>query len=134
MGAAYVPLEIDQGEDWTTTIVYTDDLDQPYNVIAPCRMDIKSKTGATQLSLVTPDTEVPEGTIPDIALSSEEGLIQLHIEDDVTAALIPGVYKYDLFITVNDGNEYAGNQVQRLIRGECTVNQRVTVLSGTPTD
>jgi hypothetical protein len=121
-------MDIDQGEDWTTSLVYTDDYDQPYNIIAPCRLDIKSPQGATQLSLTTPDTVVPEGTIPEIALSSEIGLIQLHIEDTVTQALMPGVYKYDLFVTVNDGNEYAGNQVQRLIYGEVTVNQRVTQL------
>ena len=128
MGAANVPIEIDQGEDWTSTIVYTNDFDEPYNVIPPCRLDIKNSQGATQLSLVTPDTEVPDGTIPDIGLSSEIGLLQLHIEDAVTAALQPGVYKYDLFVTVNDGNEYAGNQVQRLIYGSVTVNQRVTQL------
>jgi hypothetical protein len=119
-------MEIDQGEDWTASIVYTDDFDQPYNVIAPCRMDIKNRGGATQLSLTTPDTELPDGTIPDIGLSSEIGLIQLHIEDSVTGALVPGVYQYDLFITVNDGDEYAGDQVQRLIYGDVTVNQRVT--------
>jgi len=128
MGAANVPMEIDQGEDWTSSIVYTDDFDQPYNVIAPCRLDIKNSAGATQLSLLTPDTALPDGVIPDIGLSSEIGLIQLHIEDSATAALIPGVYKYDLFVTVNDGNEYAGNQVQRLIYGTVTVNQRVTTL------
>lgn len=128
MGAAYVPLDIDQGEDWTSTIVYTDDFDEPYNVIAPCRLDIKNQAGATQLSLTTPDVDLPDGAIPEIGLSSEIGLIQLHIEDDVTAALLPGVYQYDLFITVNDGDEYAGNQVQRLIYGEVTVNKRVTQL------
>lgn len=128
MGAAYVPMEIDQGEDWSAQIVYTDDFDQPYNVIAPCRLDIKNAAGATQLSLITPEEELPEGTIPDIGLSSEIGLIQLHIEDAVTGALIPGVYKYDLFVTVNDGNEYSGNQVQRLIRGDVVVNQRTTIL------
>jgi hypothetical protein len=128
MAAANVQMEIDQGEDWTSTIVYTDDNDQPYNVIAPCRLDIKSKLGATQISLTTPVTTLPDGVIPDIGLSSEIGLIQLHIEDAVTAALIPGVYQYDLFITVNDGNAYAGNQVQRIIQGECIVNQRVTHL------
>lgn len=128
MGAAHVPMEIDQGEDWTTSIVYTDDYDEPYNVIAPCRMDIKNQQGATQLSLTTPEVEVPEGTIPEIALSSEIGLLQIHIEDAVTAAMSPGVYFYDLFVTVNDGNEYAGNQVQRLIYGEVTVNKRFTKL------
>ena len=128
MGAANVPLDIDQGEDWTATIVYTDDLDEPHNVVAPCRLDIKSKTGQTQLSLSTPDVEPPEGEIPEINLSSEIGLIQLHIEDGVTANLVPGVYLYDLFITVNDGDEYVGNQVQRLIQGQVTVNKRTTVM------
>jgi hypothetical protein len=66
--------------------------------------------------------------IPDIALSSDIGLIQLHITEEMTSALVPGAYKYDLFVTINDGNEYAGNQTQRLIRGEVTVNQRVTEL------
>lgn len=123
-----VPLEIDQGEDWTASIVYTDDFDQPYNVIHPCRLDIKNRQGAIQLSLTSPDVEVPEGTIPEIGLSSEIGLLQLHIEDTITAAMQPGVYKYDLFVTVNDGDEYAGNQIQRLIYGTVTVNQRVTRL------
>lgn len=128
MGAAAVPLDIDQGEDWTAQIVYVDDHDQPYNIVAPCRLDIKSKQGATQLSLTTPEIEVPEGEIPEIGLSSEIGLVQLHIEDTVTAALVPGVYQYDLFVTVNDGDEYAGDQRQRLIMGNVTVNQRVTQL------
>ena len=128
MVAANVPMEIDQGEDWTTTIVYTDDFDEPYNVIAPCRLDIKNQQGAVQLSLETPDEEVPEGTIPAIGVSEEIGLIQLHIEDSVTKALMPGVYKYDLFVTVNDGDEYAGSQIQRLVAGTVTVNARVTQL------
>jgi hypothetical protein len=130
MTAAHVPIEIDQGEDWTVQIVYTDDMDQPYHVVAPCRMDIKNKQGATQLSLMTPETPPPDGTIPDILLSRDIGLIQIHIEDSTTAALLPGVYKYDLFVTINDGDAYAGDQVQRLIEGEVIVNQRVTTLIG----
>jgi hypothetical protein len=128
VSAANVPMEIDQGEDWTSSIVYTDDFDLPYNVIAPARMDIKNVQGAIQLSLTTPESTPPEGTIPEIGISPEIGLLQIHIEDSVTAAMQPGVYKYDLFVTVNDGDEYAGNQVQRLIYGDVTVNQRVTHL------
>src|SRR4051812_29546444 len=126
MGAAYVPLEIDQGEDWTASIVYTDDFDEPYTLVAPARMDVKNAQGAVQLSLSTPEDTLPYGFIPEIAISEEIGLLQLHIEDDTTASLVPGVYKYDLFVTVNGGDEYAGNQVQRLIYGDVTVNQRVT--------
>ena len=128
MSGANVPMEIDQGEDWTASITYTNDFDEPYTVIAPCRMDIKNKMGATQLTLTTPEVEIPDGSIPQIGLSSEVGIIQLHIEDSVTKALLPGTYQYDLFITVNDGNAYAGNQIQRIIYGECVVNARVTQL------
>ena len=128
MSAAYVPLDIDQGEDWTTNIIYSDEFDNPYNVVHPCRMDIKSPQGATQITLATPEGELPDGVIPEIMLSSEIGLIQLHIDDEATAAMIPGTYKYDLFVTINDGNEYSGNQTQRLIKGDVTVNQRVTEL------
>lgn len=130
MSAANVPLDIDQGEDWTSTVVYTNDFDEPYNVIAPCRLDIKNDQGAVQLSLVTDDDpdNLPDGYIPSITLSSDIGLIQMHIEDTVTAAMMPGVYKYDLFVTINDGNEYSGNQIQRLLKGSVTVNQRVTVM------
>ena len=128
MGAAYVPLEIDQGEDWSCQITYTDDFDEPYRLTAPARMDIKNNQGQIQLSLSTPEETLPTGYIPEIGLSEEVGLIQIHIEDETTGNMIPGVYKYDLFITVTDGDEYAGNQVQRLIYGEVTVNQRVTQL------
>ena len=126
MSAANVPLEIDQGEDWSVQIVWTDDYDEPQKVIAPCRLDIKNLQGAVQLSLETPDVEPPEGTIPDIGVSEDIGLIQLHIEDTVTAALQPGVYQYDLFVTVDDGGAYAGSQRQRLLAGNVNVNKRVT--------
>jgi hypothetical protein len=107
-------------------VVYTDDLDQPYNVIHPCRLDIKSKTGATQLSLSSPEDPLPDGYIPEIQVSSEIGLLQIHIEDAVTAAMVPGVYVYDLFVTIDDGNEYAGSQIQRILYGEVNVNKRIT--------
>lgn len=124
MSAANVPLVIDQGEDWSCQIVWTDDYDEPFNIVRPCQMDIKTAQGATQLSLESIDVE--DGVIPPITVSSEIGMIQLHIEDTATAALRPGVYYYDLFVTVNDGSAYAGNQRQRLIAGQVTVNKRIT--------
>ena len=108
MAAANVPIEIDQGEDWSAQIVWTDNYDEPYVLVNPARMDIKNAQGATQLSLLTPETTPPEGTIPAIRISSDIGLIQLHIEDTATAALMPGVYQYDLFVTVNDGGGCTG--------------------------
>ena len=57
-------MDIDQGEDYTSDIIYTDDMDSPYNVIAPCRLDIKSQTGTrSDRGLTTPDTALPDGEI-----------------------------------------------------------------------
>lgn len=123
---APVILEIYQGEDYTAQIVWTDDLDNPQNIVAPCRLDIKNQTGALQLSLATPTDPLPDGEIPQIGLSNDIGLIQLHIEDSVTAAMVPGQYHYDLFVTVDDAGVYAGNQRVPLIAGPCIVSKRTT--------
>ncbi len=125
---ANVPMVITQGEDWTTQIVWTDDSDEPLNVIHPCRMDIKSTTGQTILTLES-IYEPEEGVIPGIALSSEIGLIQMHIPRDMTAGLLPGNYHYDLFVTTDDDTLYIGPQVSSLIYGAVTVGKRVTVLA-----
>jgi len=129
MSAGVLPLVIDQGEDWTVQLVVTNDWDEPINVIGPCRLDIKDKTGATLISL--DDTAPPEGsgTIPEITVSSSIGMIQLHITHTATAAMSPGTYGYDLFVTVDDGAEYAGNQIIRLIAGEVLVNRRITEMT-----
>lgn len=129
MTAAYVPLSIDQGEDWTVQLVWTDDYSEPIPVVAPCRIDMKDVTGATVMSLETPETPLPDGEIPPIALSTDIGLIQLHAPKEQTAAIPPGQYQYDLFATVNDGDAYAGNQTSRLLYGTCTVNKRTTPMT-----
>jgi hypothetical protein len=123
-----VPIEIYQGEDWTAQIVWTDDFDEPQQVIAPCRMDIKDNTGQLLVTLETPEEDLPEGEIPTISLSTDIGMVQLHLEDSVTAAFLPGLYKYDLFLTVNDGGAYAGNQQIPLLYGPVTVSKRTTVM------
>jgi hypothetical protein len=128
MAAVKVDLVIDQGEDWASQMIYTDEYDEPYNIIHPCRLDIKNGSGAVQISLSSSDTAPVEGTIPEIAISTEIGLLQFYLEDTATAALNPGQYIYDLFITLNDNNVYAGNQIQRPIQGNVMVNKRVTVL------
>src|SRR6476620_10351768 len=98
MPAAYVPVVIDQGEDWSTDVVWTDSYDNPQAVVHPCRMDIKGQT-STLITLET-DPDIPDGTVPSINLSTEVGLIQLHIPASATASFAPGDYQYDLFVTV----------------------------------
>lgn len=127
MPAANVPLVIDQGEDWTADIVWTDNFDEPVNIIHPCRMDVKNTGGATALSLLS-EADPAEGTIPSIAISSDIGLLQLHMTSAETAALLPGFYQYDLVVTCDDGNVYSGTQITRLMYGRVTVNKRITVL------
>lgn len=124
--AASVPMVIYQGEDFTADIVWTDDLDEPMVVIHPCRMDVKTQQGQTIISLSSvPEPE--EGTIPGINLSSEIGLLQLHIPSAQTAALVPGNYHYDLFATT-DGGSYIGPQAVPLMYGPVSVSKRVTHL------
>lgn len=123
-----VPMDVYQGEDWTSQIVWTDDFDEPLPVIAPCRMDIKDGTGNLLITLETPEEELPEGEIPSISLSTDIGLVQLHIEDSVTSAFVPGLYHYDLFLTVSDEGAYAGEQQIPLIYGPVTVSKRTTVM------
>lgn len=127
MPAANVPLVIDQGEDWTTDIIWTDEHDEPVPLVHPCRLDVRSMGGQVAFTLET-NPETPEGEIPGINVSTDIGLLQLHASHEVTAALAPGVYHYDLFVTCDDENEYAGLQRTRLLYGSVTVNKRVTVM------
>lgn len=125
MPAAFVPMVIDQGEDYTSDVIWTDNYDEPLPVQHPCRLDIKSLQGQTLLTLES-DPLIPDGEIPSIAVSTEVGLLQLHITEEITASMVPGEHHYDLFVTVDDGSTYAGAQVQRICYGPVTVNKRIT--------
>lgn len=125
--AENLPLVINQGEDWTVQIIWTDSFDEPLPVIHPCRMSIKSQAGQTLAELET-DPDIPEGEVPTIALSSEQGLLQLHIAAEQTAAMPPGFYHYDLFVTLDAEDDFPGDQRHRLLYGQVTVNKRVTLV------
>ncbi len=125
--SAYVPIEFSQGEDFAAQIVWTDTYDEPQMITAPARMDIKSRTGATVATLQA-DEDLPDGAIPSLGISEELGLIQLYLPKSQTAAIDPGEYVYDLFVSVDDGDAYAGNQVKRLMHGSVTINKRTTTL------
>lgn len=128
MSAAYVSMVIDQGTDWTTEIIWTDNYDDPVQIVHPCRMELKSKTGQTVAQLET-DPDLPVGERPSIGISSDLGIIQLHLPKEQTAALNPGEYQYDLFVTMDDSLEQTGQQTTRLLFGDVTVNKRITVMN-----
>lgn len=125
--AETLPLVIDQGEDWTAQIVWTDDYDEPMPVIHPCRMAIREASGRTMAELYT-DPDIPDGDIPSISLSTETGLIQLHIPAEQTSYIPPGAYHYDLFVTLDSGGTPVTTQQRRLLYGPVTVNKRVTLM------
>jgi hypothetical protein len=128
MPAANVPLVIDQGEDFTAQVIWTDEQDNPQNLAAPMRLDIVGAGSQQIVSLTTPEVEPTEGEIPEITYSPDIGLIQLHIPSEQTASMPAGLYQYDLFVTLNDGDVYAGNQQFRLLVGQVIVNKRITRL------
>ena len=115
-----------QGEDFTAQIIWTDDFGEPQRLTKPIRLDIVGAGSQTVVSLTTPDMELPEGEIPEISYSPDIGLIQIHIPNSQTVTLPPGRYHYDLFVTVSDDFEYAGNQIHRLLVGQVVVNKRIT--------
>jgi hypothetical protein len=122
MPAADVPLVIDQGEDWTSDVIWTDNYDEPVYLIHPCKMEIRGAGGQIALTLES-DPSIPPGEIPGINISSDIGLLQLHIPKAVTSNMVPGTYIYDLFVTCDDGNTFSGVQVIRILYGRVTVNK-----------
>jgi len=123
--AENLDIVIDQGEDWTTDLVFTDHYNEPLPVVHPCRMDIKAADGTLVYTLET-DPDLPDGEIPTINLSTEIGLLQLHIEDTVTALFPPGEHLYDMFITIGDGT--ATDQRLRPLYGKVQIAKRITVM------
>lgn len=125
MVAAHQDLIIEQGEDWTLQARFLDDFDNARPLVAPARMDIVDNTGSVMHSLFT-NLDPEPGTIPGLVISPDIGLIQMHIPASVTNSFPPGAYKYDLFITTDDEDEYAGTQVGRVLEGAITVRKRIT--------
>jgi hypothetical protein len=126
MAAGRVDFVIDQGEDFTCQLIWSDFTDNPVPVTTPMRMDIKSPYGEVVHSLIVPDPPLPPDEIPGITYNTTSGLIQLHIPAVVSDTIVGGIYAYDLFVSVDDGAAYAGLQKTRLIQGQLTCRARIT--------
>jgi hypothetical protein len=124
MAAGNVDLIIEQGEDWTAQVVWTDYYDNPLAVTIPMRMTIRG--GGVVVRELIPPTVITPDEIPEIAYNSESGLIQLHLDSVQTGSLNPGTYEYDLWVNVEDTDAYAGTQQVKLIYGQVIVRGRVT--------
>lgn len=135
MAAGRADLVIDQGEDFTAQIYWTNYFDEPFPVVPPMRMHIRSSLGQTVADLYVPDTPAPDGTINPIEYNQSTGWVQLHIPESQTSTMPAGVYQYDLFVHVDAGDYQVAGQTQdfyqsvRLLWGQVSVNQRITPAS-----
>ena len=127
MSVGVVRLEIYQGEDWTTDIVWTDQFGRGIAIQHPCRMDILAMDNTTLVTLES-DPGLPPGDIPSLSFSNNIGLIQLHLTSDITSEFTPGEYRFDLFVTTDTDADYGGSQIIPVICGTATVTPRITEL------
>jgi hypothetical protein len=125
--AGRVDFVIDQGADFTCQLVWSDFSDNPIPVATPMRMDVKSPFGQVMTTLFVPDPPLPEDEIPPITYNGDSGLIQIHLSKERTQAIPGGTYNYDLFVSVDDGEAYAGLQLTRLIFGSLICRSRTTL-------
>lgn len=123
--SADVDLALDQGADFGIQIYWVDAQQQPFTVLSPMRMDIKNEVGNVVQSLMTDDDD-PNNTT--ILYNSESGLIQLMLSAAQTAAIVPGLYNYDLFVTYMDNAVTSATRLKKLISGTILVNGRVTTV------
>lgn len=127
MPGARVDIDVTQGEDFTSQIVWNDFTDNPIRVVTPMRMQIKSQYGQVMTTLDVPDPPLPETEIPPLTYNTDSGMIQIHMSKDVTNAIPSGIYAYDLFCNVDDGEAFAGYQQVQLMYGNLNCKPRITI-------
>lgn len=123
--AGQVDLEIDQGADFAVQLYWTDSQSNPFTVLSPMRMDVRSGVGAVIFTLQTDDS-TPDGTDQSISYNSTSGLIQLSLPASVTGTLPEGSFEYDLFVTYQDNEVTRATRLRKLIQGNVYINGRVT--------
>ena len=105
----------DQGATFKRTITWTNQAKTPYNLTGyTARMQVRSTAASTEiiLELTTANTR--------IVLGGAAGTIELTVAANVTTALTPGLYVYDLELVSG------GGEVTRLIEGNFNVKAEVT--------
>jgi hypothetical protein len=80
--------------------------------------DLTGYTGASQIRDTAGGTLAGTFTV---TLGTTNGYCDLTMEDNLTDAMTPGTYVYDIFITNTTTDD-----VQRVMAGSVTVNQRIT--------
>jgi hypothetical protein len=123
VSAGVVDLMMDQGEDWSIQIYWTDMYNNALEIVDPIKMDIKNDAGQVIYSM---QFGVLEGSIATISYAGDSGFIQLQIPTAITRDFVPGNYFYDLFISTPDPDSDIPVKLTRLIKGQLFVDAKVT--------
>ena len=107
-------ITMDQGAQWTLTVVYKDNSGVAINLTGyTARMQVRPKFGAdAALTLSSPSSG--------IVITGATGTLALTATTAQTAAIAGGFYVYDLEIAI-------GGVVTRLMQGNVTVRDQVTL-------
>lgn len=133
---AYADLDISQGEDFALQLFWTDQINQPYKVCHPMRLQARAATGQTVLDLFTADQaeELPSDASRTLVYSTEGGVVQAVVPSDVTNQLPAGEELfYDLFVSYESqssdfitGGETITVRLAKILQGKIRVQGRVT--------
>lgn len=131
----YAEMEISQGEDWGLQIIWTDLINDAYQVCHPMRLQARAASGQVviDISSVDQESEQSPGTTPRMVYSTEGGVIQVIIPSSITSQLPVGELYYDLFTSYKSTSyDFVTNEetptvrLAKLIQGKVHVMGRVT--------
>jgi hypothetical protein len=120
-----VVIEITQGEDFAAQIYWSDELGDPQSLTTPCRMDVRDTDNALVMQFKTGNTVASQATL---VLSANAGFLQMSCPKEVTRVLQAGRYRFDLFVTANNGVQPFPAQVVPILEGWIDIQARTTIL------
>ena len=123
-----VVIEITQGEDFVAQVYWTDVDGGAQLLTTPCRMDVRDADSNLLMQFKTGNTVSTQATI---TLSVAAGFMQLTCPKEVTRVLAAGRYRFDLFVTANNGVAPFTTQVVPILEGWIDVQARTTILEAT---
>lgn len=109
-----------QGATFRRTLTWTDSAKKPYDLTGfSARMQVRSTVDSSTviLSLTTQNGRISLGSSASL---TTKGQVNLIISATDTAALVPGLYVYDLELVS------AGGEVDRIVEGNFKVSAEVT--------
>jgi len=130
--SAYADLVVDQGTDFAVQMMWTDQLNEPYRIVHPSRMQVRAVTGQLLLDMPTLSGSDPSAAAH-LVYNTEGGVLQVVIPSAATDKLPVGKHYYDVLVSYEATTQGFGAQAQtkavrvaKLLYGTFTVQGRVT--------